>query len=178
MRIENTFIAGLKIIHLNEFTDVRGSFIKVMNKDVFMENGLEHSFDESYFSISAKNVIRGMHFQIPPYEHTKLVYINSGKIIDVVVDLRKKSDTFGQFFSIELNTTNPKLIYIPVGCAHGFKSLKNNTMVTYLQSSCYNSKADSGIKYDSFGMDWEIEEPIISERDSSFITLKDFISPF
>lgn len=168
MHIEQTFIPGLKLIHLKEFIDNRGSFIKVFNKEFFLENGLETDFKESYYSISSKNVIRGMHFQIPPAEHTKLVYLNQGKIIDVVLDIRKSSPTYGQHFSTELYTQNPILIYIPVGCAHGFLSMEDNTMVTYLQSSCYNNASDKGIKYSSFGMKWEIENPILSERDLCF----------
>lgn len=168
MEIEQTFVPGLKIIHLKEFKDNRGSFIKVFNHDFFAENGLETNYKESYYSISAKNVIRGMHFQIPPFEHTKLVYLNQGNIIDVILDIRKSSPTFGQHFSIELNTENPILIYIPIGCAHGFLSLKENSIVTYLQTSCYNNAYDKGIKYNSFGMNWQIENPIMSERDLSF----------
>lgn len=168
MHIEQTFIPGLKLIHLKEFKDNRGSFIKVFNKDFFLENGLETDFKESYYSISANNVIRGMHFQTPPFEHTKLVYLNQGKITDVILDVRKSSPTYGQHFSTELNTENPILIYIPIGCAHGFLSMEDNTMVTYLQSSCYNNASDKGIKYSSFGMKWEIENPILSERDLGF----------
>lgn len=168
MEIENTFIPGLKLIHLKEFIDNRGSFIKVFNADFFAETGLETNFKESYYSTSHKNVIRGMHFQIPPFEHTKLVYLNKGKIIDVVLDVRKSSPTYGQHFSIELSTENPISIYIPVGCAHGFLSLDDHTMVTYMQTSCYNNACDKGINYNSFGMTWGIENPIMSERDLSF----------
>ena len=168
MEIENTFIPGLKIIHLKEFKDNRGSFIKVFNKDFFHENDLETNFKESYYSISGKDVIRGMHFQISPAEHTKLVYLNQGKIIDVVLDIRKSSPTYRQHFSLELNTENPILIYIPIGCAHGFLSLEDHTMVTYMQTSCYNSACDKGIKYNSFGMEWRTENPIINDRDLSF----------
>lgn len=173
MEIENTFIPGLKLIHLNEFKDLRGSFIKVFNEEFFTENRLEHNFKESYYSISAKNVIRGMHFQISPFEHMKLVYLNQGKILDVVLDIRKLSPTYRQYFSIKLNTENPILIYIPVGCAHGFLSLEDHTMVTYLQTSCYNNECDKGIKYNSFGMNWGTENPIISERDISFPNFPD-----
>ena len=178
MRIEDTFISGLKLIHLNEFKDQRGSFIKVFNEDFFKDNGLVTDFKESYFSISAKNVIRGMHFQVPPAEHTKLVYINSGKILDVVLDLRKASETFGQSFSVELNISNPIMVYIPVGCAHGFLSLEDNTMVTYLQSSCYDNNYDAGIKYDSFRFEWPIKNATVSFRDSNFISFTDYLSPF
>lgn len=168
MEIENTFIEGLKIIHLKEFKDSRGSFIKVYNEDLFSENALKLDFKESYYSISSKNVIRGMHFQIPPFEHTKLVYLDNGKIIDVVLDIRKSSPTYGQHFTIKLNTDNPILVYIPVGCAHGFLSLEDNTIVTYLQTSVYNNICDKGIKYNSFKMNWGVENPIISERDLNF----------
>jgi len=168
MKIENTFIEGLKLICLNEFKDLRGSFIKVFNQDFFAQNGLSTDFKESYYSISAKNVLRGMHFQIPPADHTKLVYLNQGKIVDVVLDIRKNSSTYGQYFSIEITDESPVLIYIPVGCAHGFLSLEDHTMVTYMQTSCYDSNCDKGINYKSFGMDWEIDNPIISARDSGF----------
>jgi len=178
MEIENKFIPGLKLIRFKEFKDSRGSFIKVFNNDFFHENGLETNFKESYYSISAKNVVRGMHFQIPPAEHTKLVYLNRGAIIDVVLDIRKTSPTYGQHFSIELDTANPILIYIPTGCAHGFLSLEDDSMVTYLQSSGYKKECDAGILWNSFGMEWKIENPIISERDNSFIKFKTFNSQF
>jgi dTDP-4-dehydrorhamnose 3,5-epimerase/CDP-3, 6-dideoxy-D-glycero-D-glycero-4-hexulose-5-epimerase len=94
----------------------------------------------------------------------------------VVLDIRKTSPTYGQHFSIELNTENPILIYIPIGCAHGFLSLEDHTMVTYLQSSVYNKECDAGISWNSFGMEWKIENPIISDRDDSFIKFKTFNS--
>lgn len=178
MRIENTFIEGLKLLYLNEFKDIRGSFIKVLNSDFFEQNCLETNFKESYYSISAKNVIRGMHFQIPPSEHTKIVYVNNGSILDVILDIRKESQTFGKFFKIEINTNLPLLIYIPVGCAHGFLSLEDNTMVTYLQSSCYESISDKGIKFDSFGFNWKTSNPVLSSRDLSFESFKNFKTPF
>jgi dTDP-4-dehydrorhamnose 3,5-epimerase/CDP-3, 6-dideoxy-D-glycero-D-glycero-4-hexulose-5-epimerase len=168
MIIEDTYIQGLKLIHLKEFKDLRGGFIKVFNHDFFAENGLETDFKESYYSVSEKNVIRGMHFQIPPAEHTKLVYVNCGSILDVVLDIRKESPTFAQFFKIKISSENPTLIYIPIGCAHGFLSLEEHSMVTYLQTSCYNNTCDKGINYNSFGMNWEIENSILSDRDLNF----------
>lgn len=178
MRIENTFIAGLKVIHLNSFTDTRGSFVKVFNKEYFENNNLDTNCEESYFSISNKNVIRGMHFQVQPYAHTKLVYVNKGELLDVVLDIRKESPTFGKPFSININCAKPVLLHIPVGCAHGFLSLQNNTIVTYLQTTCYHRESDQGIRYDSFGFDWEIENPILSDRDKSFDSFQNFKSPF
>jgi dTDP-4-dehydrorhamnose 3,5-epimerase/CDP-3, 6-dideoxy-D-glycero-D-glycero-4-hexulose-5-epimerase len=168
MKIENTNISGLKIIHLDKITDTRGFFLKTFNQDFFKEQGLDFILKESYFTISQKNVIRGMHFQIPPFDHIKLVYLTQGKIIDVVLDLRKNSSTFGQYLSFKLESENPKLIYIPKGCAHGFGSLCNNSIVTYLQSTVYQPQCDKGIRYNSFGFNWKIMNPIISERDLSF----------
>jgi dTDP-4-dehydrorhamnose 3,5-epimerase/CDP-3, 6-dideoxy-D-glycero-D-glycero-4-hexulose-5-epimerase len=178
MEIENTFISGLKLLHLNKFEDSRGSFLKVFNEEMFKENSLAINFKESYYSISKKNVLRGMHFQIPPFEHTKLVYLNHGEILDVVLDIRKTSQTYGKHFSIKLDTKKPILIYIPIGCAHGFISLTDDTIVTYMQTTVYNKECDTGILWSSFDMKWEINKPIISDRDNLFLDFNTFNSPF
>lgn len=178
MKSDNTYIQGLKIIHWDKHEDIRGSFLKVFNKDIFDEHELKSDFKESYFSVSRKNVIRGMHFQVPPAEHIKLVYVNQGAIIDLILDIRKNSPTFGKYFSIRMIHDEQKLIYIPVGCAHGFLSLENNTMVTYLQTSCYNKICDKGIRFNSFGFNWGLKSPIVSERDRSFVDFNIFKSPF
>jgi dTDP-4-dehydrorhamnose 3,5-epimerase len=135
---------------------------------------------ESYFSISKRNVIRGMHFQLPPNDHEKLVYVPHGAILDVVVDLRKNSPTYGKYISIELSDQNKKSIFIPKGFAHGFKSLFDDTITVYNVATEYSSIADSGIHYNSFGFDWEIKHPIVSPRDVKFIGLNGFIknNPF
>ena len=178
MNIEDTFINGLKIIHLDKFLDERGSFLKVFNFETYKEFGLETEYLESYFSISAKYVIRGMHFQVPPYDHTKLVYVSRGMILDVVLDIRRSSTTYKQFYSIQLNEKKPCVLYIPPGCAHGFKSLKEDSIVNYLQTSEYNKECDSGILWSSFGMYWGEGSFIISNRDRQFMEFKFFESPF
>lgn len=178
MEIETTFIEGLRVIHLNKIEDDRGSFVKTFNKDFFINNALEYNFHESYFSISKRDVIRGMHFQIPPFDHTKLVYLNRGKIIDVVLDIRKNSPTFRKHHSIELSSNNPKLVYIPTGCAHGFLCLEDDTIVTYLQTSVYSKDFDQGILWNSFDMDWKVPNPIISPRDQSFDSFTNYMSFF
>lgn len=178
MIVGDTFIEGLKLIRLNRFEDQRGSFMKVFHSEVFAEKNLATSFKESYFSVSNKNAIRGMHFQVPPFEHVKLVYLNQGAATDVVLDLRSKSATFGKYFTIELTEENPVLVYIPVGCAHGFLSKKDHTMITYLQTSVYNRECDRGIRYDSFGFEWEGTNFIVSERDRSFDTFQEFKTIF
>jgi dTDP-4-dehydrorhamnose 3,5-epimerase/CDP-3, 6-dideoxy-D-glycero-D-glycero-4-hexulose-5-epimerase len=178
MRIEETGIDGAKLIHLNRLDDNRGTFIKHFNDDFFRANDLRTDFKESYFSVSQKNVIRGMHFQTPPALHTKLVFVNNGSIIDVILDLRKSSITYGRFFSITVSMEAPALIYIPEGCAHGFLSLEDNTIVSYLQTSVYNKECDHGVRWNSFGFDWKIAQPVISDRDKSFNSFKEFKSPF
>jgi dTDP-4-dehydrorhamnose 3,5-epimerase len=166
--ILDTPIQGLRILEIPTFCDSRGSFTKVFNSVAFSDARLATNFVESYYSVSAKNVIRGMHFQILPAEHTKLVHVNSGKITDVVLDIRRHSKTFGEYFKIEVASEDNILIYIPVGCAHGFLSMLDNTMVTYMQTSVYNSELDRGIKYNSFGCQWGIDHPILSTRDMGF----------
>jgi dTDP-4-dehydrorhamnose 3,5-epimerase/CDP-3, 6-dideoxy-D-glycero-D-glycero-4-hexulose-5-epimerase len=179
MKVEGTSIDGVKLIHLNQFTDLRGSFVKVYNEDLFKEMGLQTGFKESYFSVSQKNVIRGMHFQTPPFDHVKLVYVNKGAIVDVVVDIRQKSPTYGQFVHFHINENQPCCVYIESGLAHGFLALEDNTMVTYNQTTGYAPNNDAGIRFDSFGFDWfGAKNPIISDRDLSFPSLSNFNSPF
>ncbi|MFA6395849.1 MAG: dTDP-4-dehydrorhamnose 3,5-epimerase family protein [Sulfurimonas sp.] len=178
MNIINTKIQGLKILEPKIIEDTRGRFTKVFNNDFFKTNNLSLTIAESYFSISHKDVIRGMHFQTPPYDHIKLVYVPKGEIVDVVLDIRKKSPTYGDFFRINLSDENGKILIIPKGLAHGFKSLQNNTNVTYMQTSCYAPSNDGGIHFDSFGFDWEINNPRLSERDVSFSSFTTFNSPF
>lgn len=178
MKILNTPIQDLKILEPKIFEDIRGQFVKTFTDEFFKLQGLDINIKETYYSISHKNVIRGMHFQIPPDEHIKLVYVPQGEIIDVVLDIRKNSPSYGKFFEIKLSAENRKVLIIPKGLAHGFKSLKNNTNVTYMQTSCYSPNNDKGINYNSFGFDWKCSNPKLSDRDLSFPSLNDFITPF
>lgn len=174
----NTSIPGLYILETVNFQDNRGGFQKIFNWDFFVDNQLDTDFKEFYYSTSNKNVIRGMHFQVPPYDHTKLVYVSKGRIIDVVIDLRRESSTYLQSFSIELDDVSASYLYIPKGLAHGFLSLEDLTIVNYAQTSGYSKECDRGILYNSFGFDWNIESPIISDRDLSFEELDTFNTPF
>jgi len=178
MKLIETGFDSLYILETVNFTDNRGSFQKLFNFDYFNENSLDTDFKEFYYSVSEKNVIRGMHFQLSPYEHTKLVYVSKGSILDVVVDLRTHSKTYKQHYYIQLNDMDAKYLYIPKGFAHGFLSLEDGTIVNYAQTSCYNEDADCGIAYSSFGFDWGIENPIVSKRDLAFETLEIFKSEF
>ena len=178
MDIINTSIEGLFILKTTNFQDNRGCFQKLFNFDFFSQYKLATDFKEFYYSVSQKNVIRGMHFQLPPYEHIKLVYVSKGYIRDVVVDLRKSSKTFGQTFSIEMDEGEAKYLYIPPGLAHGFLSLMDGSIVNYVQTSCYSKEHDCGIAYDSIDFDWKVKNPILSGRDLAFEKLEKFNSPF
>lgn len=178
MKKIETPLAGLYILETVNFQDERGRFQKLYNSGFFEENGLDTDFKEFYYSVSRKNVIRGMHFQLPPFDHTKLVYVSKGKIRDVVVDLRKKSATFGKFFSLEMDEQEARYLYIPRGMAHGFLALEEGSIVNYAQTSCYAKDQDGGIAWDSFGFDWGVQQPIVSGRDLTFEKLENFKSPF
>lgn len=178
MEIIKTRFEGLFVLQTANFQDDRGGFQKLFNYDFFKENGLDCDFKEFYYSENNKGVIRGMHFQLPPFDHTKLVYVSQGRIIDVVVDIRKKAPTFGQCFSIGLDAKNGKYLYIPKGFAHGFHSLENGTIVNYAQTSCYSKEHDCGVDAMSVGFDWKQTHPIRSGRDLTFVKLTDFNSPF
>lgn len=178
MNLITTPFDGLYLLEAVNFKDDRGSFQKIFNFDFFEINGLRTDFKEFYFSISHKNVIRGMHFQLPPHDHAKLVYVSRGSIRDVVIDLRKSSNTYKQHFAVELDAQKGRYLYIPSGFAHGFISLTDDTIVNYAQTSGYNQDCDCGVSYDSFGYNWGVETPVISNRDLTFMTLEEFKTTF
>lgn len=176
--IQETEIQGCLILQLNKITDHRGYFLKSFNHDFFAKHGLEFTVKEEYFSNSKQNVIRGMHFQTPPYEHDKIVRCLEGSVVDVVLDIRKESKTYGKFVRLNLSGAKDEMIFIPKGCAHGFLSLQDNSLMQYMVSSGYSKDNDTGILYDSFGLDWNCKAPIISDRDLSFSAFNNFNSPF
>ncbi len=178
MEIKKTKLEGVHFIEPKVFEDDRGSFVKMFHKNTFIEHGLDYNFQESYYSISKKDVLRGMHFQTPPQDHSKLVHVSRGSILDVVLDIRKGSPTYGDYIKIELSAKNKKSIYIPAGFAHGFLSLEDNTYVNYMQTTMHSKDNDDGIKFDSFDFTWPVENPIVSERDKTFVGLKDYLTPF
>ena len=178
MKILETSFEGLFILETNNFQDERGGFQKLFNYDFFCENGLDCGFKEFYYSVNKKDVVRGMHFQIPPYDHTKVVYVSNGSIMDVVVDLRKAQPTYGKTFSIELDSKSGRYLYIPKGFAHGFKTTEEGSIVNYAQTTCYSKEHDCGIDAMSIGVDWGIDYPIRSGRDLQFPLFSDFKSPF
>lgn len=171
-------LSGAKLISLPASSDLRGNFIKTFHETSLAKAGIQFTLRESYYSFSHKDVIRGMHFQLPPHHHSKVVFCPVGAIMDVIVDLRKSSPTYGHHYASVLSAENNKAYFIPEGFAHGFKALTDNAMTYYLVSSEYSGPHDTGIRYDSIGYDWQVSSPILSARDLSFGTLTDFRSPF
>lgn len=158
--------------------DARGRFVKVFHEHAFAAHGLETNFAEEYYSVSHKNVIRGMHFQSPPMDHVKMVYCVQGEVLDVVLDLRLDSPTYGQYDLFELSAAKANSIYIPKGMAHGFCVLSEQAIMVYKVGMVYSPQHDAGVLWDSAGILWPIQKPILSVRDMSFTKFDDFLSPF
>ena len=180
MKIIKTYIEDLLIIEPQLFKDERGFFYESFNKNK-LDKIIKTNFVQDNESISCKGVIRGLHFQAPPYEQTKLVRCVSGNILDVVVDLRKNSNTFGKSFSIELSSQNNKQLLIPKGFAHGFQVLSNEAIVNYKVDEYYNSDSDSGIIWNDKDLliDWRLDlKPILSDKDLKLDLFKNLKSPF
>lgn len=171
-------LPGAFLIRLPSFGDHRGSFVKTFQQSLIGQQQIAFRLAESYFSLSHKGVIRGMHFQTPPHQHAKIVFCPSGSILDVLLDLRRDSPTYGQYVATELSAENHLAYYIPEGLAHGFKALSEQAMTYYLVSSEHSREHDAGVRYDSFGFNWDCPLPVISARDLSFPGLEEFESPF
>lgn len=176
--ITKTKIPGVFVIQMFNMADNRGTFVKPYHQPTMKEWGLQDQFNESFYSINQKGVVRGMHFQTPPHDHAKLIYCSQGKLIDVILDIRIGSPTYGKYETIELNDKNFQAVYLPVGVAHGFCVLENNTCMVYLTSTVHHAPSDAGVLWNSFGYDWPVENAINSERDKSFPPLSQLKSPF
>lgn len=178
MTVKELALPGVKLMQAFKAEDNRGGFIKTFHSTDFLNHGIDFQLDESFYSYSNKNVVRGMHFQTPPFEHAKIVYCTSGKLVDVLLDIRTESATYGKSIAIELNGNDGQVVYIPTGIAHGFCTLEDATTMIYLTSKKYNPNHDAGIHYASFGFDWPIKTPILSARDLSFPDFSAYKSPF
>ena len=165
-------IQGVFLVENFVAKDTRGLFVKTISAIKLESMGFQHSFRESYYSKSYRNVIRGMHFQIPPYDHDKLVYVTEGNILDVVFDIRISSPTYGKYISFNLSAFGYSVI-VPKGCAHGFLTLSEIATVVYNVTSEYEPTADKGIHWNSFGFNWGVKDPVISDRDKSFPDFND-----
>jgi dTDP-4-dehydrorhamnose 3,5-epimerase len=177
VELQDTGIAGCFLMKPRVMGDARGWFAKTLHNELFEQLGLRTDWREEYFSTSARGVLRGMHFQLPPAEHAKMVFCVAGEVLDVIVDLRRGSPTEGQARSFTLAGPETGL-YIPAGCAHGFLSKSENSIMFYKVTSVYAPQADAGIAWDSFGFDWGMADPILSDRDKQHPPLAQFDSPF
>lgn len=173
-----TSIPGCYTYHSRLFKDQRGSFAKMYSQEIFKQMGLNVPLAEVFFSNSNKNVVRGMHFQVPPHDQAKIVNCVSGRILDVVLDLRKSSPSYGRAIGIELSGENETTVYIPRGCAHGFYSYEDNSIVCYAVETNHNKDADQGVLWNSFGFQWPSQEVIVSVRDENLPKLAEFNNPF
>lgn len=179
MIIEKTPLKDLLLISPKVHYDERGYFMESYNKKN-LDNHIKIAFVQDNESQSQKNVLRGLHFQKPPYGQAKLVQVISGSVLDVTVDLRKNSSTYGKYFKHILSSENKKQMFIPVGFAHGFLCLEDNTIFSYKCSNYYHKESEGSILWNdpNLAIDWEIENPILAEKDKSAEKFLTFENPF
>jgi dTDP-4-dehydrorhamnose 3,5-epimerase len=180
MIIEKTFIEGLLIIKPRVFEDSRGYFFESYNEKALREAGLDAAFVQDNQSLSQKGVLRGLHFQAPPFAQGKLVRVIKGAVLDVVVDIRKKSPTYGKHFAIELTDQNKTMFWVPEGFAHGFATLQNDTIFYYKCTNYYHKESEGCVMWNDkdLGIEWNMKEPVLSEKDKTGTLFTDFVSPF
>ncbi len=180
MKIKETKIKGLFLIQPKVFGDSRGYFMESWNKKTFADAGLDIDFDQDNQSLSKSGVLRGLHFQRPPHEQGKLVRVIKGAVLDVALDIRKGSETYGEHYSVVLNEEEKNMLWIPPGFAHGFLTLQDETIFAYKCSGLYAPEAESAIAWNDpdLNIDWGIENPELSEKDKKGLAFNDFKSPF
>lgn len=181
MEFQKTKLKDAYLITPQVFEDARGFFLESYSKQEFAKNGIEIDFVQDNHSLSTKKgVLRGLHFQKPPYAQAKLVRVTRGKVYDVIVDIRKDSETFGKWEGFELTGENKKMLFVPRGFAHSFLTLEDNTEFLYKCDEFYHPESDSGIIWNdpTLKIDWPIAEPVLSEKDAKLGFFKDLQLPF
>ena len=177
MEVKEVNIPGLLIVKPSVFTDSRGFFYESYNRERYYDNGIRTEFIQDNLSRSSYGVIRGLHYQLAPYGQVKLVQVLRGSVLDVAVDLRKNSPTYGQHYSIELSEENKLQFFIPEGFAHGFSVLSDDVLFAYKCSNLYNKSAERGISYNDpdMGIDWQVpaKDAIVSHKDSILPSMKE-----
>ncbi|MFW5658965.1 MAG: dTDP-4-dehydrorhamnose 3,5-epimerase [Bacteroidota bacterium] len=179
-KLTTTALDGLLIIDPDVFGDERGYFKELFNKQTLAELGFEAEFVQDNLSYSQQGALRGLHFQAPPHAQGKLVFVTVGKVLDVVVDIRKSSATYGQSLRTELSADNHRMLYVPPGFAHGFSVLSPDCIFQYKCTNYYNKASEGGILWNDpqLNIDWQVDEPIVSDKDRKLPTLSNFDSPF
>ncbi len=180
MNIEQTSLDGVYVIHPKVFNDDRGFFYEFFNTIKFRElTGVQVNFIQDNLAKSDKAILRGLHFQKAPYAQAKLVSVLQGRVLDVVVDIRKESPSFGQYISIELSAANKKQLFIPRGLAHAYLCLEDNTLFFYKIDNIYHPSSESGIRFDDpqLNIDWkyDLSQVLLSEKDRNLPYFKDLI---
>ena len=181
MIIKERRIKGVFEIQLDPYEDERGFFMRVYDDAIFKKYKIHKKWVQENHSLSVeKGVIRGMHFQFSPYLEAKLIKVINGKIYDVFIDLRKGSPTFGQWDGINLSADNKKMIYIPRGFAHGFCTLTENCEILYKMDNYYAPNSEGSIRWNDpdLGINWPVNNPIISEKDLKAKSFKEFIDKY
>jgi dTDP-4-dehydrorhamnose 3,5-epimerase len=180
MEILETKIKDLLIIKPRVFEDARGYFFESYNKDVFTKHHIHVDFIQDNQSLSHRGVLRGLHFQSPPFAQGKLVRVITGAVLDVAVDIRKNSPTYGEHVTIELTEENKTMFYIPPGFAHGFATLRDNTIFSYKCTQTYHKESEGTVLWNDSDLkiDWQLENPLLSEKDMNGIIFESFESPF
>ncbi|TSA27730.1 dTDP-4-dehydrorhamnose 3,5-epimerase [bacterium] len=180
MKVTKTAIEGLLIIEPDIYSDDRGYFFESFNQKKYAQIGITERFLQDNQSCSKKDTIRGLHYQVGEYAQSKLVRVITGKAIDYAVDIRFGSPTFRKYVAVELSAENQKQLWIPVGFAHGFISLKDNTILQYKCTAYYSQKNEKGIIFNDpdIGINWNTENPIITEKDFKYPFLKNIEKDF
>ncbi|MCX6247936.1 MAG: dTDP-4-dehydrorhamnose 3,5-epimerase [Bacteroidetes bacterium] len=180
MQIEKNHIDGLLVIKPDVFEDPRGYFFESYNEEKFRQLGIDVKFVQDNESKSGKGVLRGLHFQVPPHPQGKLVRVMKGAALDVAVDLRRSSPTYGKWASIRLSESNKWMYWIPAGFAHGFLTLEENTVFFYKCTQLYHKESEKGIAWNDpdLNIDWGTNNPLVSEKDKTAEKFRDFVSPF
>lgn len=176
MEVKETGIEGLLEIIPSVYADERGWFFEFFNKDTFKKHNINYNFVQENHSHSVKGVVRGLHFQLPPFEQAKLVTVVKGKVLDVVVDIRQGSRTFGRVFYCLLDSEKKNMLMVPEGFAHGFAAVED-TIFAYKCSNTYHRELEQGIIWNDpdLQIDWQVEKPIISAKDASLPTLAELL---
>jgi len=180
MEVVETKLKGVFVLKPKVFEDARGHFFESYNKTLFANAGLNMNFVQDNQSLSQKGVLRGLHFQNPPFAQGKLVRVITGSVFDVAVDIRKGSPTYGQWFGQELNHRNKWMMYIPEGFAHGFATLEDNTIFAYKCTNFYSKPSEDCLLWNDpdIGITWGLKDPLLSEKDLQGKRIKDFVSHF
>lgn len=179
-KLQTTDIEGLLILEPAVFGDERGYFMETYSEKAFAEIGLEMRFVQDNLSYSRKGILRGLHFQAPPLAQGKLVSVVKGHVLDVAVDIRKGSPTYGKHEMVHLSDENHKLFYIPPGFAHGFMVISEECYFSYKCTAAYDRNAEGGLLWNDpeLGIDWQVSTPVISGKDTQYKPFGEFVSPF